>query len=306
MRIYKMTEPLYLTIRKKRSMRNPQNLSFSKLPDDDLKGAIIYKDILGTNVVNNFRFEDYYVFVLLEKCSGTHIIDFQEYVHKNLQLHISFPGQVHSWNTDNATIGQKVYISRKVMDSYALFKTPFSQGQSNTHPVIDLSREVFDKLKFEFDLIKRDLTADPFMAIRSIILIRAHIIVLMISDLLYKKAGEEKRFERINQVVLNFESHIETCYKAEKSVQYYAEKLSVTPNYLNILSRKYFKLSAKEVIMRRVFFQAKRLLGGTNMSIKEIAFELGFSDQTHFNNFIRTVTGVTPKAFRQSISFVLK
>ncbi|MDC8107001.1 helix-turn-helix domain-containing protein [Chryseobacterium sp. B21-037] len=72
----------------------------------------------------------------------------------------------------------------------------------------------------------------------------------------------------------------------------------MTPNYLGVLCRKQYKISPLEFIKQRIVLEAKKLLHSSNKSIKEIAFELGFNNFSHFSYFFRTQTGWTPKNYR--------
>ncbi|MCH5685442.1 helix-turn-helix domain-containing protein [Niabella sp. W65] len=53
------------------------------------------------------------------------------------------------------------------------------------------------------------------------------------------------------------------------------------------------------MIQQRVLLEAKRLLQSTDLSIKEIAFELGFVDHAYFSNFFKSHTGATPTEFKE-------
>ncbi|MBZ4187812.1 helix-turn-helix domain-containing protein [Niabella beijingensis] len=288
-------------------MEAPQNHSVTTIEtlqkENEIKDDIAFKRVEGASRVENFRAPDCYVILLFEKCSGLHSIDFREYAERDLQVHISFPGQIHSWNTNADTSGYKLYISKRLMDTFIRFETHLSQGRPNGFPVLDLNEKTFAKLKSEFIAIERDLNSRSSDTPLSIIITRAQLIVLMVSHLIEVRKGEEMRQARVNPVVLKFQALIENNYMRRRSVNYYADQLTVSSNYLNILCRKYYKLSAKEVIMKRVFLEAKRLLWGTNMSIKEITFKLGFSDQAHFSSFIKRITGLTPKTYKNSVFF---
>jgi AraC family transcriptional activator of pobA len=53
------------------------------------------------------------------------------------------------------------------------------------------------------------------------------------------------------------------------------------------------------LIRQRVLTEAKRQLVFTNQPIHEIAYDLAFSDPSHFTRFFRKQTGTTPQAFRE-------
>jgi AraC-like DNA-binding protein len=60
-------------------------------------------------------------------------------------------------------------------------------------------------------------------------------------------------------------------------------------------------MSAEQFIRERVVLEAERLLLNTPLSVTEIAYELGFSDKSHFGKYFRKTTGESPARFRQKI-----
>ena len=96
---------------------------------------------------------------------------------------------------------------------------------------------------------------------------------------------------------------IDRFFNEESSVHFYADKLNITPNYLNILSQRYLKIPASDVIKQRTILEAKRLLTSTDLSIKEIAYMLGFNDNTYFSKVFKKYVGKTPGDFKESYKF---
>ena len=86
--------------------------------------------------------------------------------------------------------------------------------------------------------------------------------------------------------------------KEQHSVQYYADKLCITPNYLNEIVNSAMGMSAKQYIQNKVMEEAKRLLAYTDFSVSEIAFELHFSTVSYFVRCFRQCTGETPLVYR--------
>ena len=89
------------------------------------------------------------------------------------------------------------------------------------------------------------------------------------------------------KIIKNFNLLIDRYFNTESSVHFYADKLNITPNYLNILSQRYLKIPAGDVIKERTILEAKRLLTSTDLSIKEIAYQLGFNDNTYFTKVFK-------------------
>ena len=88
--------------------------------------------------------------------------------------------------------------------------------------------------------------------------------------------------------------------KEQHSVQYYADKLCITSNYLNEMVTSTMGFSAKQYIQNKVMDEAKRLLVYTNIPISDIAFELCFSTVSYFIRSFRQHTGETPLLYRKT------
>ena len=78
----------------------------------------------------------------------------------------------------------------------------------------------------------------------------------------------------------------------------YASELAVTADYLNKTVKNSTGKSAKEHIQSKLIVEAKRTLLFTNISNKELSYQLGFEESAHFNNFFKKTTGITPSDFR--------
>ena len=92
---------------------------------------------------------------------------------------------------------------------------------------------------------------------------------------------------------------VEENFRRERLLGFYAEKLSMTPDRLNDHVKRATGVTAGHLVRQRVLTEAKRQLVFTNQPIHEIAYDLAFSDPSHFARFFRQQTGTTPQAFRE-------
>src|SRR5215471_7931695 len=92
---------------------------------------------------------------------------------------------------------------------------------------------------------------------------------------------------------------VEEHFRRERLLSFYADKLAMTPDRLNDHVKRATGVTAGHLIRQRVLTEAKRQLVFTGAPIHEIAYDLAFSDPSHFTRFFRKQTGTTPQEFRE-------
>jgi AraC-like DNA-binding protein len=101
-------------------------------------------------------------------------------------------------------------------------------------------------------------------------------------------------------LVQRFKELVEQHFSEWHQVQDYAKQLNVSPGYLNEVISAIIHKPAKEYILNRLILETKRLSVFTTKSIKEIGYELGFGDPSHFSKFFKTLTGNSILGFREA------
>lgn len=97
----------------------------------------------------------------------------------------------------------------------------------------------------------------------------------------------------------NFSRLVEIHFREKHSVADYADLLAMTPK---TLSSKFHRLNLtqpNEIIKDRIILEAKRLLTYSSMTVKEIAYALGYDDPAYFNRLFTAKAGDSPNAFRK-------
>lgn len=264
---------------------------------DQLAGRdeLLFNELRGEKHIDKPHKHDFFIITLFERAQGVHTIDFHDYPIGNRQVHVLFPGQVHRWDIGPKTIGYQLMIDRVFFERFApYFRFTFTNYMN--HPVIPATNQSFKLLKYEFDAIKNELNARN--SLKEVISARAAVIAAIVSKEAENLFTDFKVYQS-NPRLAKFNVLIERHFKEEKLVNFYASKLNISPNYLNIICKKNLGVSATQLIQQRVLLEAKRLLQSTDLSVKEIAFELAFADHAYFSNFFKSQTGVTPTAFRE-------
>lgn len=96
----------------------------------------------------------------------------------------------------------------------------------------------------------------------------------------------------------NFQALIEQRYREQPSIEQLAEQLGVSSAHLNMLCRQLAGRSALQLLHERLLLEATRQLTYTNMTIGQVADNLGFSEPAYFTRFFKRNTGLAPRDFR--------
>lgn len=84
-----------------------------------------------------------------------------------------------------------------------------------------------------------------------------------------------------------------------RSASDFATQLNIHVNHLNRALKESVQKSTSQLISERILLEAKNLITNSYMNISEIAYALGFTEATHFNNFFKKHTGLSPSKFRR-------
>ena len=106
-----------------------------------------------------------------------------------------------------------------------------------------------------------------------------------------KRESSETRVARFCELVNEY-------FMTETSVEFYAERLCITPNYLNRIVRQTLGQSTKGYIQSRRIEESRHLLRYTSLPVSDIADRLGFDTPTYFGRAFAQATGTTPLQFR--------
>jgi AraC family transcriptional activator of pobA len=110
--------------------------------------------------------------------------------------------------------------------------------------------------------------------------------------------GGQVAIEPTDTTVAVLRKLVEENFQKERQLAFYADKLGMTIDRLNDHVKRATGVTAGHLVRQRVLTEAKRQLVFTNLPIHEIAYELAFSDPSHFARFFRKQTGTTPHEFR--------
>lgn len=113
--------------------------------------------------------------------------------------------------------------------------------------------------------------------------------------------GEGLETAPVDPVVQHAMEYISEHYKESCSLTELAATLNLSPNYLHAVFKRATGQTPYAVVTARRIEQAQRLIAAGNKSMLEIALELGFCSQSHFNKVFKKETGMTPAEYRRGM-----
>lgn len=126
--------------------------------------------------------------------------------------------------------------------------------------------------------------------------------IMIHCDRLFSRAEQVGNERYYHPTIERFNSLLEANYTREKTVAQYAAALDIHPNNLNYLIREHTGISAKQTINNRIITEAKYLLAHSDLNIKGIANKLGFEEAHNFSTFFRKNAGISPMAYKTSLT----
>ena len=174
------------------------------------------------------------------------------------------------------------------------FFTHLSQLQKNI--ILSLTPQESYQFKSYFDLMWNILQESPFH--REVI---QHLLVSLLYNIEYlthNNGNAQNHQTRQEEIFQRFISLVNTYSKKERNVVFYADKLCLTPRYLNTVVRQTSQQTVMDWINQSIILEAKVLLKHSNLLVYQISDELNFPNPSFFCKFFKRMTGITPREYQ--------
>ena len=244
---------------------------------------------------------DHYELMIVTAADGQHQINFKSYDLQPGRVFFLFPGQVHvieEFDRDGWLVlfGEELFnrfsslhsseIGSGILDTFTLF------------PYIDLATDLAKSYDFLIQAIRQELEK-PRQDV-SILLHYVALLLLHANRLHAIQHPQPALVPKEKETIARLKQLIEEHYQTQHSIQFYASELSLPIRQLNAICRNSMGLTAYEILQERLLTESKVLLYTSTLSVKEIAYQLGFEDPAYFGRFFKKYTQFTPALFRTS------
>ncbi|MGG7664607.1 helix-turn-helix domain-containing protein [Dyadobacter sp. BHUBP1] len=265
----------------------------NKLNDHELFRIKRMKEVIKTTHPHGHK--EYLEIIYLTQGEGMHQIDHHRFPVSGNSLYLVMPGQIHNWELTAIPKGFVIMVQKDFLLGHPLYDTLFQ-----TFPLTFSSGYRLGNAGATFQGIFESIE-NEYVARQSNYEAIVQTYLLLLFNLLKREAHMDRSLPE-PPLLKSFFELVAEHYKTMHEVAWYSGELNVTPKTLNANCRKFLDKTAGAVINEKLTAESKRLLLYSPANLGEIAYELGFTDPSHFNKFFKRQTGVLPSVYRKGIS----
>jgi AraC-like DNA-binding protein len=240
----------------------------------------------------------FYNILYFTNADDYHYVDFKEYPVKKGSLIFLNKNQIHNFSKTANYQGYIIlftdkFLSRNLINIQRVFYNILSKPY------------ILDNCFEEFETIFKQLLSeyqDKNNLFKEKIFTLLFNYLILKSEKLLSLNLDNNQNKKYLTIFEEFTNLLQENYHLSRNVNFYAQKLNISPKHLNILCKKFLNLSAKNTIDNYIILEAKRELI-SNLPIKEIAYKMGFIETTNFVKYFKKQTNISPSKFKEQLGF---
>lgn len=244
--------------------------------------------------------KDHYLLVFMRRGGSSLWVDMVPYALRDNTIYFTGPNQIivkdgfqQLWSTGIAFTAEFLSLQGNI----ALSLLPLIQNPQNGHELllteadIVFVEDMLGKINGEY-LIPGEWQQSMLAAYMTVL--------ITYLSRLYVEQFKDNGVSSDKLLLKSFQLKINERFRELREVSEYASLLNISAGHLSEVVKSQSGKPAIKHIHERQALEARRLLFHTNNSLKEIAFDLGFSDASYFNRFFKRECSVTPAEYRSA------
>ena len=250
-----------------------------------------------------YKRRDYYKVMLVLGGGKVHYADKIIEVQKQA-LSFSNPQIPYKWEHDKIRSGFFCIFNENFFHQYGKL-SQYSVFQPEGEHIFELSDEQVKKVTAVYERMFEEINSDyihKYDVLRTLVFELIHFAMKMQPSMKFDKQpiNASQRISTIFLELLERQFPIDDNHQTIKlrSASEFAKQLNVHVNHLNRAVKEITLKTTSELIAERILREAKILLKHSVWSVSEIAYALGFTEPTHFNNFFKKHVQLSPLKFR--------
>lgn len=279
------------------------NKKSERLQNDKLKIRInsnenpYISDDIQQKALQPRRLTSYFV-VFIVSGSITYKLDLQDFTLTDGDLLFAMPNQIFELptKTDHLTYFKVLFDENTLALLPQHFPFLVNPLQSQTIPFDDTSRE---RVRTVFEILNQILHVDKPPTDTEVTLAYLNLLLSELNSAYFKNNEPIPILNANLSKFMEFKLVVETHLTEQPSINTIAEKLALTTNSLYRLVKEHSGKSPKDFMRNRLIIEAQQKLRYSTLSVKELAYELGFNDPDYFSRFFKKCTGKNVSEFIQ-------
>jgi AraC-like DNA-binding protein len=237
----------------------------------------------------------------------------QEYDFDEGIMFFMAPGQVFKVEVDRAKLKERSGWMILVHPDF-FFGTPLAKAikqyeyfSYNVHEALHLSDKEEATLNGILQNMEQEYHSNIDKFSQSVIIAQLELLLTYAErfyhrQFITRKIANHQILERLEDILSSYFNTDSLADKGLPTVQYIADALNVSPNYLSGLLKVLTGQSTQQHIHDKLIEKAKEKLSTTDLSVSEIAYQLGFEHPQSFSKLFKTKTHLSPLEFRHSFN----
>lgn len=292
-------ENIFVFIKYCKGLRDNSNLHLNRYNQNQLIEIFSLKDLEDDAIFSNYQRYDFYQLLWFTNVAGdsSYFLDFNEYTIENNQIVLVFPGQIDRLDVRQKegylfTINNDILftINQRLNSDYlnGYFSNVFISLNDNETIILE---NLLSLMVLEYADENRITLMQSYMEA-----------FLFHVASLFEKSDFFKNLQKhiTDPLVAGLMRLIDANFIIHRETDFYANSLGLTNRRLNEISMKGTGKTVKQHLQERLILEIKKEIRLHRKNLKEIAFDLGFSEPAYFTRFFKLHTGQTPSQFRDN------
>lgn len=283
-------------------------ISVERLLEQDIPELVrFHKDIV---MVNNF--DDMSLFAHPVRLKATTVlVCLKGSIDCNINLHrfiitenhllINFADDIIHINKTENLVGYAIIISQEYLQHIQLdfrFRAQNFLSLRDNGPV-PIPYDELTYLKPYYTLLKKNMEEGNAEVIKGLAIALSYTITSLLHKYQQTRMPESEKDEpRAKQLFNKFMKLLSAYHTKERSLQFYADKMCLTPKYVSGAIKSFSGKGALDWINEYVVLEAEMMLRYTEMSVQEISYALNFPTQSAFGKYFKQQAGMSPREYR--------
>ena len=279
------------------------NLNFSEYKKERKCYNFALDEVSHVHPLQTHR-HDFYQILLLEKGSATHTIDFETYHLEAPAAFVIFPNQIHRLDFSDEADGRYIFFDETIFCS-AVLTNDLKEYNIDLHKKINNlsfkgAEDIFHEM-LEIDDSMRELYKEMTPIKKLQIKFMVKIILLKLID--FSPVNKQATQSNKNlQYYIRFRELVDANFKTERKLGFYSDKLGISQKKLTAVCQQFSGTSPLPLIHEKLTLEIKKQFALKNITLKEIAYDFGFSSQAALNKFIDAKFQMTPSELKELVT----